>query len=224
MPPGISGQPHLLANLRKDKEIHLKKALLWYGGHIVHVLMEGPSGSGLSVCTPAMRETWGSIWVGRSPGEGRGYPLHYCLENPMNGRARWGYSPRLQRVGHDWRLHYNGDIVKTPFKSCHSHEAPQVIWFPKKTATGIQKKQDQCHTGYNSTWKYILITKIKQGFIKLKRINKQKNTLYFLMHERIFQNLDSLFCVAMFWPPPPTSHIEYKTSTLDWRMKEFNMW
>ena len=23
-------------------------------------------------------------WVGRSPGEGKGYPLHYsCLENPM---------------------------------------------------------------------------------------------------------------------------------------------
>ena len=28
--------------------------------------------------------------LGRSPGEGNGYPLHYsCLENPMDGEACW---------------------------------------------------------------------------------------------------------------------------------------
>ena len=35
---------------------------------------------------PAMRETWGSIpGLGRSPGEGKGYPLHYSgLENSLD--------------------------------------------------------------------------------------------------------------------------------------------
>ena len=29
-------------------------------------------------------------WLGRSPGEGNGYPLQYsCLENPMNRGAWW---------------------------------------------------------------------------------------------------------------------------------------
>ena len=36
----------------------------------------------------------GSI-PGRSPGGGHGNPLQYsCLENPMDRRAWWGYSPR----------------------------------------------------------------------------------------------------------------------------------
>ena len=33
--------------------------------------------------------------LGRSPGEGNGNPLQYsCLENPMDGEALEGYSPR----------------------------------------------------------------------------------------------------------------------------------
>ena len=32
--------------------------------------------------------------LGRSPGEGKGYPLQYsCLENPMDRRTCLGYSP-----------------------------------------------------------------------------------------------------------------------------------
>ena len=39
---------------------------------------------------PAMQETRFSPWLGRSPGEGNGYPLPYsCLENPTNKRAGW---------------------------------------------------------------------------------------------------------------------------------------
>ena len=40
---------------------------------------------------PAMQETWDRILgLGRSPGEGDGYPLQYsCLENPMDGGAWW---------------------------------------------------------------------------------------------------------------------------------------
>ena len=36
--------------------------------------------------------------LGRSPGEGNGNPLQYsCLENPMDGGAWWGYSPRSHK-------------------------------------------------------------------------------------------------------------------------------
>ena len=40
---------------------------------------------------PAMQEMQGLIsWLGRSPGEGYGYPLQYsCLENPINRGAWW---------------------------------------------------------------------------------------------------------------------------------------
>ena len=35
---------------------------------------------------------------GRSPGEGNGKPLQYsCLENPMDGEALVGYSPRSRK-------------------------------------------------------------------------------------------------------------------------------
>ena len=51
----------------------------------------------------AMQKTW----VGRSPGEGKGYPLqHSGLENPMN------YT--IQRVRHDWvtftSLHFKSKV------------------------------------------------------------------------------------------------------------------
>ena len=40
--------------------------------------------------------------LGRSPGEGKGYPLQYsCLENPMD-RGAWWATVQLFGVGHDW--------------------------------------------------------------------------------------------------------------------------
>ena len=40
--------------------------------------------------------------LGRSPGEGKGYPLQYsCLENPMDGGAWWATVHRVERVGHN---------------------------------------------------------------------------------------------------------------------------
>ena len=36
--------------------------------------------------SPEMRRFWFNSWVGKIPGKGKGYPLHYCgLENSMNG-------------------------------------------------------------------------------------------------------------------------------------------
>ena len=41
--------------------------------------------------------------MGRSPGEGIGYPLQYsCLENSMDRRAWLATVYRLQKIGHDW--------------------------------------------------------------------------------------------------------------------------
>ena len=40
--------------------------------------------------------------LGRSPGEGYGYPLQYsCLENPMDRRAWQATVHGVTRVGHD---------------------------------------------------------------------------------------------------------------------------
>ena len=40
--------------------------------------------------------------LGRSPGEGSGYPLQYsCLENPMDNRALWATVHGVTRVGHN---------------------------------------------------------------------------------------------------------------------------
>ena len=40
--------------------------------------------------------------LGRSPGEGHGYPLqNSCLENPRDGGAWWLPSMGSHRVGHD---------------------------------------------------------------------------------------------------------------------------
>ena len=34
---------------------------------------------------------------GRSPGEGNGYPLQYCLENPMDRGAWWATVPEVSK-------------------------------------------------------------------------------------------------------------------------------
>ena len=40
--------------------------------------------------------------LGRSPGEGNGYPLQYsCLENPMDREAWQAIGHGVTRVGHD---------------------------------------------------------------------------------------------------------------------------
>ena len=40
--------------------------------------------------------------IGRSPGEGNGYPLQYsCLKNSMDRGAWWATVHGLQRVRHD---------------------------------------------------------------------------------------------------------------------------
>ena len=52
---------------------------------------------------PAMLETWvWSLELGRSPGEGNGYPLQYsCLKNHMDRGAWWATVHGVSRVGHD---------------------------------------------------------------------------------------------------------------------------
>ena len=50
-------------------------------------------------CLPAMWETWvRSLGWEDSPGEGNGKPLQYsCLENSMDGGARWATVPGVAK-------------------------------------------------------------------------------------------------------------------------------
>ena len=46
--------------------------------------------------------------LGRSPGEGNGYPLQYsCLENSVDRGAWWAAVLRTQRVRHDWATNFH---------------------------------------------------------------------------------------------------------------------
>ena len=48
------------------------------------------AGGSVAINPPAMQETGSIPGLGRSPGEGIGYPLQYsCLENPIDRGAWW---------------------------------------------------------------------------------------------------------------------------------------
>ena len=85
--------------------------------------------------------------LGRSPGEGNGYPLQYlCLENPMDRGACGLQSMGLQRVGQDWvtntstffqRVYREAWIfegkfsreILVCFKLWNSHSLSREAWF-----------------------------------------------------------------------------------------------
>ena len=62
--------------------------------------------------------------LGRSPGEGNGYPLQYsCLRNPMDRGAWWATVHGVARAGHNW-------VTKPPDKvelriKCSKEKQPQ---------------------------------------------------------------------------------------------------
>ena len=61
-----------------------------------------PNGSAGQECLHA-RDMGLILGLGRSPGEGKGNPLHYsCLGNHTDRGAWWATVMELQRVGHDW--------------------------------------------------------------------------------------------------------------------------
>ena len=70
----------------------------------------GGSDSKVSACNAG---DLGSIpELGRSPGEGNGYPLQYsCLENSLDRGAWWAIVHGLQRVGHNWGTNNTQRIV-----------------------------------------------------------------------------------------------------------------
>ena len=50
-----------------------------------------------------IRDVGSTPRLGRSPGDGNGYPLQYsCLENPMDRGAQWATVHGVARVRHDW--------------------------------------------------------------------------------------------------------------------------
>ena len=58
--------------------------------HLQRLRGQGFPGCPESKESPTMQEETGfGLWLGRSPGEGNGYPLQYsCLENSMDRGAR----------------------------------------------------------------------------------------------------------------------------------------
>ena len=70
--------------------------------------------------------------LGKSPGEGIGYPLWYsCLENPMDRGAWWAHKEYMgsQRVGHDWAI-----------KHSSAHSWLTVLW-----VSGEQRRDSTTH-------------------------------------------------------------------------------
>ena len=72
--------------------------------------------------------------LGRSPGEGLGYPLQYsCLENPVDRGAWWATVHRSQRVGHNWATSLS---LFSPFSlslPSLNQFCPVVNWAPLPT-------------------------------------------------------------------------------------------
>ena len=80
----------------------------------------------------------GSIpWLGRSPGEGKGYPLQYSgLENSMDC-----ISMESQRVGRDWVTFMNRPITSTEIET-HSMGTP-LLWYENMTKRPQEKENLQ---------------------------------------------------------------------------------
>ena len=54
----------------------------------------------------------------RSPGEGNGNPLQYsCLENPMEGGARWATAHGVTESDMTEQLHFTSDMSQVGFQS-----------------------------------------------------------------------------------------------------------
>ena len=72
--------------------------------------------------------------LGRSPGEGNGYPLQYsCLENSMERGAWWGYSPWPVR---DTQSMGSQRLDTTEWLSTHRH-LPARSWLQGKCVFSI---------------------------------------------------------------------------------------
>ena len=73
--------------------------------------------------------------LGRSPGEGNGYPLQYfCLESPID-RSAWQATAHGVRVRHDW---------VTKHTHMHICSAPQAV--PDTDTTTTTKSLQSCTT------------------------------------------------------------------------------
>ena len=78
---------------------------------------------------------WGSVpGLGRSPGEGKGYPLQYsCRKNPHGQKQPGGLQSIVsQRVGHDWMTNITFTWVKASARF-HS-ESRWNTWIPGRAA------------------------------------------------------------------------------------------
>ena len=89
--------------------------------------------------------------LGRSPGEGNGNPLQYsCLENPMDGGARWATVHGVAKSLTSLSLHFvmchsardprqsllnNAPSLPLPWNRCHAYHSRTPLW---KSSPGNQ--------------------------------------------------------------------------------------
>ena len=91
--------------MHKMKNYSDIKSILWTSVHS-HVGFPGSSAAKESTCNAGDLSSIPGL--GRSPGGGRGNPLHYsCLDNPHGQRSLAGCSPWGRRVRHNWATKQN---------------------------------------------------------------------------------------------------------------------
>ena len=96
--------------------------------------------------------------LGRSPGEGNGYPLQYCcLGNPTDRGAWQLQSVGSQRIEHDW--------VTNSHTHTHTHTHTVSIHF----CWIVCKGSLSCL----SHWVWVHFSSVQQDFILLSKLRKQ---------------------------------------------------
>ena len=92
--------------------------------------------------------------LGRSPGEGNGYPLQYsCLENPIDTEAWQARGHRLQRLGHDW----------SNLACMHSST---VSWVVQCSWEGGQSQAID-----NKPWREVMVASLRLGAMSKKEVS-----------------------------------------------------
>ena len=107
--------------------------------------------------------------LGRSPGEGKGYPLQYsCLDNPHGQRILAGYSPwGYKKLGHDWATRHTVAAISINNK-CHSHQQ----FLASKCEWGLPKLwSSRCH--HPPRWLLKRLSNARSSHLPLLKGNKE---------------------------------------------------
>ena len=81
--------------------------MLWHLKYSIKGFPDGSDSSKQSACNAG--DAVSNPGLGRSPGEGNGYPLQYCLENPMREEPGGLQTMQSQTVKYDWATNIRQD-------------------------------------------------------------------------------------------------------------------